>query len=207
MLLQYSSFTPALDRRPTRVVENETPGNGYSYMRIQAADNSTADGAVLVNEKGRMQGMRMPHLWLLQNGIVNPGEVAAIDASEIVGVALPALRSGRIHMLPWLPYYDSSDGIPPLPIVFNGEITIDGAPAPVGKLLHAKVSKEGQPDYWQSTPIGTVGEYVLPLSADPQTHFGGNVEFWVGCKRSAQKTAYEASVEDYPRVVELSLAF
>ena len=204
VLFQYSSFSPAWDRRPTKVVENESPGNGYGYMRIQAADNSIADGAVLVNENSRMQGMRMPALWLLQNAIVRPGEVAALDASEIPSAALSALRSGRMDALPGLSYYRGPDRIPPLPIIFNGEVTIDGAPAPVGTLLHAKVSKEGEPDAWQSTPIGMSGEYVFPVSADPQTYFGGSVEFWVDCKRSPTTAAYE---EPLARAVELSLAF
>ena len=202
-LLQYSSFTPALDWRTTKVVENESPDNGNGYMRIDAADNTTADGAVLLDEGGRMVGMRMPPLWLLQNLVAYSGEVIAVDAPAIADVALPALRSGRMHVLPGRPPREV-DAPPPLPIVFNGEITIDGAPAPVGTLLHAKVSKEGEPDAWQSTPIGMSGEYVFPVSADPQTYFGGSVEFWVDCKRSPTTAAYE---EPLARAVELSLAF
>lgn len=204
-LLQYSSFTPALDRRPTEVKGHKLRG-GYGYTLIRAADNTTADGAVLVDENGRMQGMRMPVLWLLQNQITNPGEVAAVAAPEVASVALPALRSGRMHTL-LVPPRSGVDGIPLLPIVFHGEITIDGVPAPVGALLHAKVSKEGEPDYWQSAPIGTTGEYVLPVSAAPQTYSGGSVEFWMDCKRSPATAVYEGFHETPPRVVEQSLAF
>ena len=207
VLYQYSSFSPALDRRPTRVVENESPGNGYGYMRIQVADNSIADGAVLVNENSRMQGMRMPALWLLQNAIVRPGEVAAIDASEIPSAALSALRSGRMHVLPGRPPHEV-DAPPPLPIVFNGEITIDCTPAPVGTLLHAKLSKEGEPDLWQSTQIGVSGEYVFPLSVNPFTRPGEprefRVEFWMDCRRSPTTVVHEDSIGS---AVEQDLAF
>lgn len=202
-LLQYSFFTPTLDRRTTTVVEREPSDNGYGYMRIDTSDRSTADGAVLVNESGSIQGMRMPALWLLQNEIANPGEVGAIDAPAIASVALPSLRSGRMHILV-RSFFSELDAPPPLPIIFTGEITIDGSPAPVGTLVHARVSKEGHPDHWQSTPLGVAGEYVLPVSAELPAYIGGTVEFWVDCKRSLTTTAYEDLLV---RAVEQDLAF
>lgn len=203
-LLQYSSFKPALDARTTRVVEYRPTPFGYGYILVDAAENTTADGAVLLDESGRMVGMRMPLLWLLQNQITNPGEVAAISAQEIVSAALPVLRSGRMHVRPVAPPTDPGFSPPPVPIIFHGEVTIGGVPASAGTLVYAKVSKEGLPDYWQSTLLGVAGEYVLPLSADTQTYLGGSVEFWVDCESSSTVATYEG----FPgSVVEQAITF
>lgn len=205
ILLQHASFSPALDGRFTMVMEREFPYNGDGYVRIRVADSATADGAVLADASGGMVGMRMPPLWLLQNQIASPGEVVAVDAPAIARFALPTLRSGRIHVQPVLSRPDV-DTVPWLPVILHGEITLDDAPAPVGTLLHAKVSKEGEPDYWQSTPLEVAGEYVFPLSTETGNYFGGTVEFWVDCKRLPMAVAYEVP-SDSVSPVELDLAF
>ncbi len=204
-LLEYSSPSPFLDRQTTRVVEHKPAPIGLRYLRIDASDRTTAGGAVLLNEGGRMQGMRMPILWSLLNSAANPGEVIAIDAPDVADFALPALRSGRMHVQPVLDRdRDLGDAPPRFPTVFNGEVTIDGAPVPVDTLLHARLSKEGQPDVWQSTSIGISGEYVFPVSSGSIDYYEGTVEFWADCKRSATTAAYELPSA---RAVELSLAF
>lgn len=197
-------LSPVLYQRTTKVEMYFRSSNGYNYLLMDAADNIAAGGAVLLDESGRMQGMRLPLIGPVLGQIANPGVVIAIDASDVAGLALPVLRSGRmqINTVPSVPDYHSPP-LPPIPVIFNGEISIDGAPGPVGTLAHAKLSKEGQPDYWQSTVLGMAGEYVLPLSAD-SSYLGGSVEFWVDCKRSPATTAYEGPLG---RAVELDLAF
>ncbi len=200
-IFQYSSSTSALERRATTVVEDETLADGFS--RIAATDETTADGAVLVDAGGAMQGMRMPILWLLRNDMAGSGEVIAVDASAVANVALPALRSGRMHALPASTSPDI-DTIPLLPIVFHGEIGIDGTPAAIGTLVHAKVSKEREPDRWHLIRTGTVGEYVFPVAVDSLNYVGATVEFWTDCRRSPTTALYE---EPLARAVELGLAF
>ena len=160
-LLQHPRLSPVVYERTTKVARDIPSDNGYSYFVVDAADRTTADGAVLLNESGTIQGMRMPLLWLLQNQVANPGEVAAVDAPAIANLALSALRSGRMHVRPVAPPTDPGFSPPPVPIIFHGEVTIGGVPASAGTLVYAKVSKEGLPDYWQSTLLGVAGEYVL----------------------------------------------
>ena len=203
-LFQHARLSPVLYQRVTKVAGYRSVDDGYGYILWNAAGDTIADGAVLLDENGRMAGMRMSWLWLLRNRISNLGEFVAIDARGIAS-ALPALRSGRMHILP---APSSPDDAPPsLPVLFHGEVTIDGAPVPVGTLLYAKVSKEGHPDFWQLTSLGVAGEYVLPVSAYPGNYSGGDVEFWADCKRSFTTAVYEVSSEASVTVVELDLAF
>lgn len=203
-LLQHARLSPVLYERMTTVTRHVHSNSGYSYFVVDAAEGITADGAVLLDQSDSVVGISMPPLWLLQRIDAYSGEVIAIDASTIARVALRALRSRRmqINTAPSASDYHFPP-LPPIPVIFNGEMSIDGAPAPVGTLVHAKVSKEGQPDYWQSTLLGMTGEYVLPLSRD-SSYFGGSVEFWVDCKRSPTAIRYE---EPSTRAVELDLAF
>ena len=205
-LLDYSSFKPTLAQRSTNVVGHESSDNGHGFILVDAADSTTAAGAVLADETGRMVGMRMPTRWLLQNRIADPGDVIAIDAPAIANVALPALRSGRMHVRFSKP--TNVDSFPYVPIIFHGEITVDGEPTPVGARVHAKVSEQGRPDHWQSTSIGMLGEYVLPVPIGPSARIEEirefQVEFWVGCKRFSTTVVVE---EPAGKAVEQALAF
>ena len=96
-LLQYSRFTDLLDERTAQVNGYTPTGSGYDYMRVDVADDAAGDGAVLMNERDELQGIRMPSSWPLQHQIGNPGEVWAIDAPAVASVALPLLRSGHMH--------------------------------------------------------------------------------------------------------------
>ena len=200
-LFQHARLSPVLYQRATKVAGYRSMGDGYGYILWNAAGDTIADGAVLLDESGRMAGMRMSWLWLLRNRMTNPGEFVAIDAWGIAS-ALPALRSGRMHILP---APSSPDHVPPsLPVLFHGEVTIDGAPAPAGTVVYAKVTWEGEEDYWQSILLGMTGEYVFPVSTYAGVRSEGVVEFWVDCKRSLTTGAYE-----YPpfKAIERDLAF
>ena len=203
-LLQHSSFSPALDQRITRVTGYNSSPIGYSYIKIQATD-STADGAMLINALGRIQGIRMPTLWLLQQQVCNPGEVCAVDAAQVGTAAIPALRTGRIVIRDITTSTDGPGDSPPaLPIIFYGHITIDGVDAPSGTQLYARLKKSGQPDYWESAPTEGLGLFSLPVSAPNNNYAGAIVEFWVNGKLAGETGAY-----DRPQgsTVQLNLAF
>ena len=203
-LLQHSSFSPALDQRITRVNGYNSSPIGYSYIKIQATD-STADGAMLINALGKIQGIRMPTLWLLQQQVCNPGEVCAVDAAQVGTAAIPALRTGRIVIRDITTSTDGPGDSPPaLPIIFYGHITIDGVDAPSGTQLYARLKKSGQPDYWESAPTEGLGLFSLPVSAPNNNYAGAIVEFWVNGKLAGETGAY-----DRPQgsTVQLNLAF
>lgn len=207
-LLQHSEFSDSLDTRVTTVAEYETAVTGYDFFRIRAADNTTADGAVLLNKRDEIQGIRMPPLWLLAYEISNSGEVWAVDAPAIASVALPILRSGRMYIMPWWPqggpYPHYSPPPPSELVVFHGRVTLDGKDAPAGSIFHARVSKEGLPDIWSHDPLPDDGLYAATVSAFSSNYEGATVEFWMDCRRSPMTATL-----DHPRgsAVELDLAF
>ena len=204
-LLQHSAFSDSLDTRITAVAEYRSSPTGYAFFRIRANDITTADGAVLINQRGEVQGIRMPPLWLLVYQISNPGEVWAMEAPAVASTALPILRSGRMYIKPWWSWGDSIDLPPPSElVVFHGRVTLDGKDAPAGSILHARVSKEGLPDIWSHDPLPDDGFYGATVSAFSSSYKGAAVEFWMDCRRSPVTATL-----DHPRgsAVELDLAF
>ncbi len=204
-LLQHSSFSPALDQRITRVNGYNASPLGYSYIKFQAT-GSTADGAMLINALGRIQGIRMPELWLLQRQACNPGEVCAVDAAQVGTTAIPALRNGVIHIAPPPSSQEGPGDSPPaIPVIYKGNITIDGASAPAGTQLYARLRKSGQPDYWESDPVGPeAGLYILNISAPSNNYAGAIVEFWVDGKLAEARGTFDRPAGS---IVPLDLAF
>ena len=201
-LLQHSNISVALDTRLTRVSGYQPFDPGHDYFQIQASD-STADGAVLINAIGKVQGMRMPLLWLLQHEIADPGEVWAVDAPEVASTALSLLRSG--HMYTAVPfssgiYYEPTG----LPIIIIGEITVGGVPAPVDSVLHAKASKEGQPDRWDYTWMNEPGFFIMQVNVLSHDYVGATIEFWMDCRRSSTTAVFEGPPG---KIVKVDLAF
>ena len=204
-LVQHSAFSSDIDLRITTVSGYLQRDTGYDYFQTRAA-NTTADGAVLVNKRAEIQGMRMPSLWLLQHQIGNPGEVWAIDAPKIASAALPVLRSGRMFSR-LLPSTEGPGACPPcIPPLIGGAITLDGEDAPAGSTLYARIVAEGQPDLWTSTPIDTPGEYLfdLPCIGCEGEYLGATIEFWMDCRRCSTT----ATLENWPGIIkQLDLAF
>ena len=207
-LVQHSVFSPTVDQRITSVSGYQPGGIGYSFMQIRAADNTTADGAMLVNQDGKIQGIRMPSLWLLNHQIGNPGEVYAVDAAQVGATAIPNLRRGIIT-IDSRPLSTGSPEDPPpaIPVIYIGNITIDGAPAPEGTQVYARLRKSGQPDYWESDPTNEAGFFLLNVSAPANAYNGATIEFWSNAKMAAATSTYSTQASGLGQTVELDLAF
>ena len=203
-LLQHSGFSTAIDQRPTSVSGYKPGILGFNYMQIRAADNSTADGAMLIDNQGRIQGIRMPSAWLLRHQIANPGEVYAVDAAQVGSTAIPSLRAGRYHTEPAPPGRDIGT-IPPIPNLFSCNITVDGASAPVGAQVYARLMQPGQPDHWESDATTDLGYALVTVSAPSNSYHGAVVEFWANGKRASATGTYDANNQG--TTVSLDLAF
>lgn len=203
-LIQHAALLESVDRRLTTVSGYKPGILGFSYMQIRAADNSTSDGALLINAGGSIQGIRMPSHWLLQNQIANPGEVYAVDAAQVGTNTIPSLRTGLFRIDPTPPSSDI-ETIPVLPLIFNGHITIDGVDAPPGTPVYARLRKAGQPDYWVEDPVTDLGFYLLNVSAPNNNYIGATVEFWANAKRAEQQGTYDDTTQS--STVRLNLAF
>ena len=203
-LLQYSTFSPSIDTRETTVSGYKPGVLGFSYMQIRAADNSTSDGAMLINREGKVQGVRMPSHWLLQNQIANPGEVYAVDAAQVGSSTIPSLRTGLFRIDPTPPSSDI-ETIPVIPVIFNGNITIDGVDASVGTPVYARLRKAGLPDHWIDDFVSDSGFYLLNVSAPSNSYNGAIVEFWANAKLAEQRGTYDDQTQS--NVVPLNLTF
>ncbi len=226
LLIQHSGHVP--DTQTTHVTSYEPFDSGFNYFQVMGGE-SAADGAVLINNRGELQGMRMPQLWGERQGIGTRDGVYAVDSADIAGIALPLLRSGHIHIdivyplhfwpLAMSPRTELVSTTPPLlraggtqaashllpngrrwsppasigPL-YTGHVTINGAPAPVGSILYARVSKEGQPDYWTSETIWDPGFFLMMILVPTNHYVGATIEFWMDCRRSITTATYDFDV-------------
>lgn len=185
VLVQYDPFNGSLDPRPVNVRGYTTTFIGYGYVHLHIGESSAFDGAALVNDEAKLQGIRMPASWLLEKNIGEPREVYAGSAADIGGVIIPQLRTGYTQISP--PVVDTSGptGAPPqIPIFFLGDVMVGGQPPPDGTWLYAKVSKEGKETLWFARQIRFAGEYDLPISLNVSTYLGATIEFWVNGEAS-----------------------
>ena len=133
-----------------------------------------------INDKAELQGVRMPAAWLSERGVGEPREVYAAAGSDIASRLLPQLRTGYTQISPPPEDTIGPAGPPPqIPIVFIGNVTVDGQPALPGARLYAKVSKEGRPTLWFTRQVADPGEYDLPISLNVATYLGATIEFWM----------------------------
>ena len=182
-LVQFDPFNGSLDPRPVNVKGYTTSFTGYGYVHLSIGESSAFDGAALVNDEAKLQGIRMPASWLTAENVGKPLEVWAASATEIGGILVPQLRDGYTQISP--PVQDTSGptGAPPqIPIVFLGDVTVDGQPAPADAWVYAKVSKEGKPTLWFARQVLGEGEYELPVSLNISTYLGATIEFWVNAE-------------------------
>ncbi len=185
VLVQYDPFNGSLDPRPVNVRGYTTTFIGYGYVHLHIGESSAFDGAALINDEAKLQGIRMPASWLLDKNIGEPREVYAGSAADIGGVIIPQLRNGYTQISP--PVLDTSGptGAPPhIPILYYGNVTTDGQPAPVGTRLYAKVVKEGKETLWFTREVTAAGEYDFPVSLNVSTYLGATIEFWKDAERS-----------------------
>ncbi len=185
VLVQYDPFNGALDPRPVTARGFIFSSLGYGFIQLHIGESSAFDGAALVNDRAELQGVRMPASWLTARGVGAPREVYAAAAADIGSRLIPQLRTGYTQISP--PPEDTTGpaGPPPqIPIVFIGNVTVDGQPAPAGARLYAKVSKEGRPTLWFTRQVSDAGEYDLPISLNVSTYLGATIEFWMNAEAS-----------------------
>ena len=184
VLVQYDPFNGMLDPRPVNVRGYTTSFIGYGYIHLHIGESSAFDGAPLVNAQAKLQGIRMPASWLLEKNIGEPREVYAAAAADI-GRLIPQLRFGYTQISPPVEDTSGPTGPPPqIPIVFLGNVTVDGQPPPAGTYIYAKVSKEGRPTLWFTRPVLEQGDYDLPISLNVSTYLGATIEFWINAEAS-----------------------
>ena len=138
------------------------------------------------------------------------GDIYVVEsASSIVagdsGRSLPLRSAGGVraasmplsNAVPWSPPVHSGP-------FYSGEVTIDGNPAPVGSVLHARMRKQEQPDYWISTTLAEAGFFLMHVLAPSNSYVDATIEFWMDCRRSSTTATYDRVLG---RIVDIDLAF
>lgn len=171
---------------------NTSTEAGRRYLRISGIDHPAFDGAVLINGRQQIQGIRLPSPWLLEQGVGNPGEIYAIEGPEIMSHALPVLRAGRMNIHEFTPHPDPElILLPSRPQTLSGEITTGGAPAPVGAVLHVRLRNAGVPDHWSRVDILEAGHYEVTVAPSYHGYHRAVMEFWMDCSLSPTTATYE----------------
>ena len=176
-IVQYGGISSAPETRNTIVTGFRPSFTGYNYLQIRIADAATANGAVVVNADGKIQGLRMPASFIAANNIGRRGEVFAVASAGVGSNAVPYLRGGLSVIQP--PAISPNQNIiPPIPLIFYGTLRVDGLLAPAGTRLYARVQAPGRPDVWFSRQTTMLGQYDFPISVPDRGYSRATVQFW-----------------------------
>ena len=204
-LVQYSGAPNAAPTVLNTRVTGFRPGfSGYNYLQIQAADNATTNGALVVNAVGQAQGIRLPSAFLVRSGISTGTEVYVVASAEVGSIAVPLLRGGQ-SSCPSQQASGTNGGPPAFPVIFHGDMSIGGQVAPVSSLLYARLIKQGKPDAWDCVATNAPGSYNFPLDAPEGGYDDARVEFWSGGRMASATSVYDTGRPG--STVPLDLAF
>lgn len=205
-------YTGAVGAAPTafntRITGFRQGFSGYNYLQIQAADNTTTNGAVVVNATGQIQGIRLPREHLVSKAIATASEVYAIASAEVGSIAVPLLRGGgqNVCLRPSAGAGGSVPSAPPsFPVIFYGGISIDGQSAPRGTRIYARLIKAGKADAWDCFVTKQPGRYDFPVDVPEGGYDNARVEFWVEGELSGVTGVYDTGRVGL--TVPLNLAF
>ena len=185
--------TPTLDKQETVVVGIQTDLNtGIRYIQIDAPPQSGAEGGALIDNDGRLRGLRMTEAHMISLGFGRVGQVYVIGSGAINQLILPNLRAGVVTILREESELEDPDNPGPLPIFpanHVGVATIGGQLPGVEGRIYARVTKPGLQDVWVSTILQADGAFLLPIALD-DAYNNGTVEFWTQAKRATQVNVY-----------------
>ena len=137
-------------------------------------------------------------------GIVSPKNVQVLgpgSASVGLGVSIRSilsnvenLKRGASCFRPHKPEPGGVNAIPPFPRLFQGTVTLDGEPAPVGTLVQARV-------HGYVTEVATIARAgVLPLITvqppEEEGYANEPVRFYVNCFEAPQTGTYIADINN-----------
>lgn len=183
VLMQYDPFNGLLDPRPVTARGFIFSLLGYGFIQLQIGETSAFDGGALVNDQAKLQGIRMPALWLTERGVGEPRQVYAATAADLGASVIPQLRTGYTQINPPTESTTGPAGAPPhIPLLFYGDLTVDGQPALPGTRMYAKVSKAGRPTLWFTREVTDLGEFDFPMPLNVSTYLGATIEFWVNAE-------------------------
>ncbi len=187
-------------------------GSGMRLLELDAQFKIGTSGGPLVNNNGELVALAVEARFVQSLGFIVTQENFAL-ATEFIRDALSRLENGVIQLEP-RPSPTANPLIPPpLPAIYQGSITLKGAPPPEGTLLYARVIHPDIGDLWLPTRSDSGGNYVLALGVVNSRYLNSEVEFYMeGLKAEIQELNLELDVLRYQQVSgklnrELDLVF
>ena len=109
--------------------------------------------------------------------------------TAFISKALPSLEAGEIQLSANLRVAPTASSLshPPLPAIYQGTVTLKGAPPATGTRLYARVVNQAIGDTWIRTKVMENGKYMLPLGVSNNGYVNAIVEFYMeGTKAEIQ---------------------
>ena len=203
-LVQFNGTSTAPDLLDTTITGYRQSIGGCSWVQIRATDSATSNGAVVFTTSGKIQGVRMPSVFVLNAGIGATGQVFACTGADI-GTNIPLLQGGSSRFSP-APDSCDSGTIPPLPTIYHGNLSVNGQVAPVGTRVYARIRITGKPDVWKSRRTKAAGRYTFPISVCANGYNGATIEFWSDARKASATSVYRTG-SGAGTTVERDLAF
>lgn len=190
VFLQYIGTSANVDRRSTRAIGVQQDLNsGIQYVQLQGLTATGVHGGALIDNQGRLRGLRMREGHMIDIGIGRAGQVYALGADALANLVLPQLRAGATVIN--TPGPGTSAGAPPsIPAIFKGGVTAGGISATSGSRIYAKVIKPGASDLWFSTVVSDLGKYLLPMGVNRAGYTNAVVQFWMNAGAAPQTSTY-----------------
>ncbi len=179
VMLRQGGLTNTVQKSSSRVIGSRQDFNtGLRYIQLQGLSSSDSDGAAVIDNMGRLRGIRMNEQHMIDIAIGRTGEIYAASVDGLINTIIPRLETG-VSIID-APLSGTSQGTPPsIPAIFKGTVKADGISVSKGQRVYAKVSKAGSEDLWFSTTIQKTGEYLLPISISTSGYTNALVQFWV----------------------------
>ncbi len=193
ILLQFTAGGASVDARTARVIGvRQDLSSGIQFIQVQAQSGTGAEGAVLIDQQGHLRGIRMAESHMIAIGLGQTGEVYGASAQALANLVIPRLQSGVVVVQQPGSGSGTPNSPPPLPAIFQGNATFNGAPLASGKRVYVHLSKSGLPDLWFSDEVTTSGKYTLVAAPFTSGYDGASVEFWVDATKATQTSTYQA---------------
>lgn len=201
VMIQYKPSGTSPDTVTTGVVgSRQDASTGIDYYQLQGFASGSEAGGGVFDASGKLRGLRMSVDQMVAIGVGRVGEAWAMNSFPLAASLIPKLQSGYSNILAVAGTCTILGAPPPIPSIYNGDITVGGNPAPTGDRLYAKVTKASGTQLWFSQQITTAGRYFMTISICDSTYDNSPVEFWMDAVKSPVPSTYAPGEKRTPTI-------
>ena len=182
--------------------------SGMRFFQLGVLPLPGTSGGPVFDRQGELVGINVEPSFMESLGLAVGEEGFALTA-ESVEVAIWQLTSGVMNLGPRPTPTAGPTRPPPVPVIFQGQATANGAPLPEGARLHARLVNPSLGDLWLSALVEADGAYRLQVATLNAGYRNSPIEFYVDGVRSGRTSAYVEPDPSLGRqtVINLDLSF